>query len=120
VNAIATYKKAQEAYRNLLDEYGDALARRTADVGDIFERAADAWRVLVAVAPDGSPEKEAPHMNVVLAFSHAISADHANEARRLYEAMGDEERKNTDRFDADQPGSMKIWLRKDDAELPSR
>lgn len=107
-----SYEGATEEYQRRLDAYGVAVAARSPDVEAAFDAAKAAWFRMRELAPPESREAEVDEeMHLVLAFSHALGARHAEEAARLYALMGPTFRKVTDDLEAYAPGAWKIWLR---------
>lgn len=108
---MTSYDSASDAYRRLLDEYGRALAERDPSVATIFERAREAFERLRANAPaDAAEAKVGEEMHLVIAFSHAVGAGHAEESQRVYMLMTTEDRQRVDAMERDEPGRVKIWL----------
>lgn len=67
----------------------------------------------IRAAPlDSTEASVSEDMHLVGAFSHAVGAGHVGEAERLYYAMSGENRKNADMTDSENPGSIKIWVRR--------
>lgn len=107
------YEQVREEYVRLLDEYAKALTHDANNLSELFDRASDAWLRLRAVAPlDSTEASVSEDMHLVGAFSHAVGAGHVGEAERLYYAMSGENRKNADMTDSENPGSIKIWVRR--------
>ncbi len=99
---------AEENYRRLLTEYGDAL-KGNVDASALFDDAARAWRKVLAIAP----WRDEPHvrdMHLVLTMSLAIEAQAKGEVRRVYELMTDGDRAHVDAMETSEPGTFKIWL----------
>jgi hypothetical protein len=109
-STATTYEQACVEYQRLLREYGGALKAGSTNSMELLAQAEAAWQRIRAAAPKGAPEATASDgMHLVLAFSHAVGVGDAVEAERLYNAMSDEARKNTDEADSAAPGSVKIW-----------
>jgi hypothetical protein len=110
------YELARNEYKQLLSEYAAALSAKDPGVVDLFERARISWEHLRLSAPEDALEAGAePEMHLVLAFSYAVGAGDSVEAERVYNLMSDDARRNTDAVDADDPGSVRIWLRRSQA-----
>jgi len=107
-----SYEQARKHYKQLMRLYGEALENKTGDAPELLVQAEEAWdRVRALSPPDGLEANVTREMHFVLAFCHAVAADDEAEAERLYQAMSEDDRRNTDIRDANNPGTMKIWLR---------
>jgi hypothetical protein len=104
------YVSTKAEYHRLVQSYVDALSEKDPIAGELFVQATVVW---VRLREFGREEARLDFdMHLVLAFSGAIQAGDAVEAKRLYDAMSDDYRRTTDGADALEPGSMKIWLTK--------
>lgn len=111
--------KARALYERMMSEYRDAVVRRDPTASTLFEDARGAWEHLRSF---GGKEATAPaEGHVVVAFCIAVGANNTGEAKRLYESMSPEYRRQADMADARtylSPGFMKIWLRRSRSALP--
>ena len=99
---------ARDNYRDILGEYGAALAAREAHAPELLARATEAWDFLRSFDCE---EAQLPYdMHLVAALAFAVQATDAAEAKRLYSYMTEEFQRLTDGADGLNPGSLKIWV----------
>lgn len=103
------YREADETYRRVLEAYGEALRARDRHSAELFAQATAAWERLRSFERRLEAELDSD-MHLIHAFSYAQVAGDVLEAKRLYDAMGDEDREAVDTAESMSPGSVKIWL----------
>jgi len=110
--AESSHDRAKEEYRRLINAYGDALTAKDPIAAELFAQATAAWERLREL--NGDEAKLDYESHLVLALSFAVGAGDPVEAKRIYDAMSEGYRETADGVDAlkPEPGSMKIWLRK--------
>lgn len=89
----------------LLERYAAALTTNDAEAASaLFDQASSVWEKLRASTNGISSDD---FLN--FAFSSAVGAGSATEAKRIYDAMTDEQRSTVDAAEKWKPGLVKIW-----------
>lgn len=107
---LDSYEELSREYQELLEAYGDALKTGDPRVATLFAQATAAFKALQDL--HGSLESalnEDAHL--ARALSYAVVAGNAAEARRLYEAMSEVERRNVDKAEEIGAHQLRIWLK---------
>lgn len=100
----------RRAYVERMAAYGDAVKHGSANARSILREAEAIWRRLCSYE---GPARETPSMHRAVTLFHAIQAGDRVEAKRVYDEMSPDSRTRIDQ--ADRYGSMRPWLRPDDA-----
>lgn len=107
----AAYRQAKAAYFALLAKYRERLEEGDPDAKSVFIEAEAAWIHLRSFNRDESHADACMHL--VVSFTHAVGAKDSAEAYRLYSAMTEKYRAGIDKAESINPGTMKIWSRRE-------